>query len=185
MHGRVISNELLKSSEGGVTISFGEHFQASEQFDAVFKEGMSLVERTAAYLDGEGRGESKKLKPPLTMVYATESMRLTTRLLEMASWLLIRRAFKEGEITAEEAERKRARLKLKSLGRPSHVRNFEELPAGLRQLIERSFSLQDRIIQLDKAITMKASETEGEAEAAPKANPVIAQMSLLQSAFRR
>ncbi len=182
--GRAMSNELRQSNEGGVTISFGEHFQASEQFDAVFKEGMGLVERTAAYLDGEGRGEAKKLKPPLTMVYATESMRLTTRLLEMASWLLIRRAFKEGEITAEEAQKKRARLKLKSLGRPSHVRNFDELPTGLRQLIERSFSLQDRIIQLDKAITLNGANADSE-DVVPAVNPVIAQMSMLQSAFRR
>jgi regulator of CtrA degradation len=171
------------SSEGCVTISFGEHFQASEQFDAVFKEGMGLVERTAAYLDGDGRTEAKALKPPVSMLYATESMRLTTRLLEMASWLLIRRALKEGEITAEEAERKRQRLKLKSLSRPSHVRSFDELPESLRALIEKSFSLQDRIVQLDRAIAV-GSEPAETAET-PLANPVIAQMSLLQSAFRR
>ena len=45
----------------GVTVSFGERFQASAQFDRVFKEGMSLVERTAAYLDGEGRNAAKLL----------------------------------------------------------------------------------------------------------------------------
>ena len=37
----------------GETVSFGERFQASEQFDRVFSEGMALVERSAAYLDGE------------------------------------------------------------------------------------------------------------------------------------
>jgi regulator of CtrA degradation len=167
-----------------VTISFGERFQASEQFDGVFKEGMSLVERAAAYLDGAGRSEAKALKPPTSMLYATESMRLTTRLLEMASWLLIRRAFKEGEITAEEAEKKRQRLKLKSLGRPSHVRSFDDLPVGLKDLIERSFALQDRIIQLDRAMTFNADGVD-KGDELPVANPVIAQMSLLQSAFRR
>ena len=39
----------------GVTVSFGERFQASAQFDGVFKQGMALVERTAAYLEGPGR----------------------------------------------------------------------------------------------------------------------------------
>jgi regulator of CtrA degradation len=90
---------------------------------------------------------------------------------------------KEGEITAEEAERKRQRLKLKSLGRPSHVRGFETLPAGLRELIERSVALQDRIIQLDRAISGDPQGQAAETEAT--ANPVKAQMSLLQSAFRR
>ncbi len=179
-----MENEFCLLSEAGVTISFGERFQASEQFDAVFKEGMGLVERTASYLDGEGRKGAKKLAPQISMLYATESMRLTTRLLEMASWLLIRRAFKEGEITAEEARVKRQRLKLKTLGRPSHVRSFHELPCGLRELIEHSCAMQDRIIQLDKAMMLDA-EAAAEDEAPPAINPVIAQMTLLQSAFRR
>ena len=166
-----------------MTILFGERFQASEQFDAVFKEGMGLVERAASYLDGVGRAEAKLLKPPVSTLYATESMRLTTRLLEMASWLLIRRAAKEGEISAEEAEKKRQRLKLKSLGRPSHVRSFEDLPQGLKQLIEHSFALQDRIIQIDRAMAFNPDQPP--AEETTLANPVIAQMSLLQSAFRR
>jgi regulator of CtrA degradation len=51
-----------------VTVSFGERFQASEQFDLVFKEGMALVERTAAYLEGAGRAEAKRLKPPANVL---------------------------------------------------------------------------------------------------------------------
>src|SRR5215468_3704899 len=135
------------SAGTGTTVSFGEHFAASDQFDAIFKEGMGLVERTAAYLDGPGRREAKNLKGPVAVLYATESMRLTTRLLELASWLLIRRALKEGEITAEEAHKKRARVKLQTLGRPSHTKGFAELPQGLRDLIEASFALHDRIVQ--------------------------------------
>jgi len=86
---------------GGVTVSFGERFTASDQFDQIFKHGMGLVERTASYLDGPGRHEAKALSPTVAVLYATESMRLTTRLLELASWLLVRRALREGEITAE------------------------------------------------------------------------------------
>lgn len=162
-----------------VTVSFGERFQASEQFDRVFSEGMGLVERAAAYLDGEGRRESKGLPGPVTVLYATESMRLTTRLLELASWLLIRRALKEGEITAEEAETKRARVKLQTLGRPSHTRGFADLPQGLRDLIEASFLLHDRIVQLDRAML---SPTDDARPAAP-VNPVATQISALEEAF--
>src|SRR4029079_4452894 len=43
------------SAAKGTTVSFGEHFAASDQFDAISKEGMGLVEKTAAYLDGPGR----------------------------------------------------------------------------------------------------------------------------------
>jgi regulator of CtrA degradation len=163
----------------GETVSFGERFQASEQFDKVFSEGMALVERSAAYLDGDGRRESKGLPNHVTVLYATESMRLTTRLLELASWLLIRRALKEGEITAQEAETKRARVKLQTLGRPAHTKGFGELPKGLRDLIDASFMLHDRIVQLDRAMVPQS----GEAAGTGSANPVAMQISALENAF--
>ena len=92
------------------------------------------------------------LRGPVSVLYATESMRLTTRLLELASWLMIRRALKAGEISAEEAQVKRERVRLRAPGRPSHVKGFTELPEGLRALIEASFALNDRIVQLDRAM---------------------------------
>ena len=182
----VVSYRVMSSLSGvtgsdGNTVSFGERFQASEQFDVVFKEGMALVERTANYLDGPGRAEAKKLKAPVNVLYATESMRLTTRLLEIASWLLVRRALKEGEIGAEEAQKKRARIKLQSLGRPSHIKGFADLPEGLRGLIEASFALNDRITQLDKAMQITGPTTEPAEQ--PAANPVGAQHSMLTAAF--
>lgn len=164
----------------GVTVSFGERFQASAQFDRVFKEGMTLVERTAAYLDGDGRKAAKALTGQTTVLYTTESMRLTTRLLDLASWLLIRRALKDGEITVAEAQKKRARVKLQSLGRPSHIRGFAELPEGLQRLIEESFALHDRIVQLDLAMNSLSDDKLAPALAA---NPVGAQISRLERAF--
>jgi regulator of CtrA degradation len=165
---------------GGTTISFGERFQASQFFDQVFKEGMALVERTAAYLDGDGRRDSKSLPGNVTVLYTTESMRLTTRLLDLASWLLIRRALKDGEITEEEAQRKRQRVKLQNLGRPSHIRGFAELPQGLRGLIEESFGLHDRIVQLDLAMSRKPDADD---IAVVTVNPVEVQMRRLERAF--
>lgn len=165
---------------GATTVSFAERFQASEQFDHIFKEGMALVERTAAYLDGQGRKEAKSLVGSVGVLYATESMRLTTRLLDLASWLLIRRALKEGEISEDEAKKKRGRVKLQAFGRPAHVKGFADLPAGLRRLIEESFALHDRISQIDKAITVSRDP---DAVTVPVANPVAHQMQLLQRAF--
>jgi regulator of CtrA degradation len=175
-NGSSVENLLVARGE---TVSFGERFQASEQFDRVFSEGMALVERSAAYLDGEGRQESKGLPGQVTVLYATESMRLTTRLLELASWLLIRRALKEGEITREEADAKRARVKLQTLGRPSHTKGFSDLPQGLRDLIDASFQLHDRIVQLDRAMVAPADDVE---DAAP-VNPVATQINALEQAF--
>src|SRR6516165_9825451 len=163
----------------GNTISFGARFAASDQFDAVFKEGMTLVERTAAYLDGAGRKEARQLRGPASVLYATESMRLTTRLLELASWLMIRRAQKQGEITAQEARVKRARVKLRVSTRPTHIIGFADLPENLRRLIDASTALNDRIVQLDRAIEVIV------ADAVAADNPVGAQVTRLEEAFAR
>jgi regulator of CtrA degradation len=163
-----------------VTVSFGERFQASEQFDLVFKEGMALVERTAAYLEGTGRAEAKRLKPPINILYATESMRLTTRLLDLASWLLIRRAIKEGEMSEAEAQKKRKNVSLQGTARASHVQGLATLPTGLQELISESYALNERILRLDRALSVRVEDAG--AELVP-ANPVGMQMDRLRVAF--
>src|SRR5262245_58194103 len=84
--GVIMSEHPLR--EAG-TVSFGERLAASQAFTALFREGMALVEETAAYLDGDGRQEAKALPRSAALAYATESMRLTTRLMQLASWLLL------------------------------------------------------------------------------------------------
>ncbi len=167
-----------EATSAGITVSFGEKYAASEQFDGIFKEGMGLVERTASYLDGPGRKEARLLRGPVSVLYATESMRLTTRLLELASWLMIRRAQKEGEISAEEARIKRERVRLRAPGRPAHVKGFADLPDGLRIVIEASYALNDRIVQLDRAMQVVVGEPVVSSD-----NPVEAQVLRIEEAF--
>src|SRR6187402_1623329 len=91
-------------------VLFGERLAASQAFSSLFREGMALVEETAAYLDGDGRTEAKALERAVSLTYATESMRLTTRLMQLASWLLLHRAVKEGEMTLAQANREKTRV---------------------------------------------------------------------------
>lgn len=164
----------------GVTISFAERFAKSEAFDHVFREGMSLVEATANYLEGQGRKDAKAIGPASSVLYASESMRLTTRLLELASWLVIRRALKAGEIGQEEARTKRRRLRLTAIGRPPHVQGYGQLPPRLRELIEASFALHDRIVLLDRALERPEPVV---TETRPSHNPVGEQVDRLSAAF--
>ena len=45
-------------------------FARSELFERTFKEGMAMVEETAAYLDGPGRAASKRLSRAAALAYA-------------------------------------------------------------------------------------------------------------------
>src|ERR1700709_230762 len=105
-------------------VSFGEKLASSAAFANLFRDGMALVEETAAYLDGPGRQESKKLERTAALSYATESMRLTTRLMQLASWLLLHRAVKEGEMSLAQAHKEKAKVKL-SAGDTSDDHNIK------------------------------------------------------------
>lgn len=136
----------------GTTIPFGKKFAESGNFSAVFEEGMGLVEATAAYLDGEGRAEAKQLEPPASLAYATESMRLTTRLMQIASWLLIRRAVNDGEMTPEEAFEEQHKVKFQSPQTGTREETYAALPQRLRELNEASLNLYRRVIAIDRLL---------------------------------
>jgi regulator of CtrA degradation len=157
-------------------VQFSERLTNSAAFGTLFREGMDLVEETAAYLDGDGRAEAKTLDRSVSLTYATESMRLTTRLMQLASWLLLHRAVKEGEMTLTQANREKTKVKL-SAADPSPDDMLEKLPAQLQELIARSMALQAKVRRLDVSIHAPA------AERASIGNPLVPQMNRLKAAF--
>src|SRR5690349_24807114 len=141
----------------GALVHFSERLTNSTAFSTLFREGMDLVEETAAYLDGVGRTEAKTLDRAASLTYATESMRLTTRLMQLASWLLLHRAVKEGEMTLVQANREKTKVKL-SAADPGPADMIEKLPQQLQDLIARSMSLQSRVRRLDTTIHTTSAE---------------------------
>jgi regulator of CtrA degradation len=134
-----------------------QSFTGSALFQHTFDEGMSLVEETARYLDGPGREEQRHLPRKTAMLYAGESMRVTTRLMQAASWLLVQRAVSEGDMKVEDAQNERYRLGSKEIcfgGGPADA--VEGLPVKLRDLLGRSDDLYRRIARLDDVLFGKA-----------------------------
>jgi len=168
-----------QTANEAATVSFGERLASSQLFADLFRDGMALVEETASYLDGSGRQESKKLERTAALAYATESMRLTTRLMQLASWLLLHRAVKEGEMSLAQANKEKNKVKL-SAGDFGDEQNLRLVPERLRVLIERSKGLQLAIRRLDATIHASANP----ARQRP-ANPVERQLGLLKAAFEQ
>jgi len=158
-------------------VSFGERLAASQNFSRLFRDGMKLVEDAAAYLDGPGRRESKLLDRAASLAYATESMRLTTRLMQLASWLLLHRAVNEGEMSLAQAGRERTRIKLAIEERPED--GTLALPARLDDLIARSKKLKEQVRRLDTTIHAPLPT------APASGNPFEFQLGMLRAAFER
>ncbi|HYC73759.1 MAG TPA: DUF1465 family protein [Brevundimonas sp.] len=167
------SDDLIPSP-GRNRAAVVDDFARSELFDRTFREGMELVEETAAYLDGDGRRESKLLSRTTALAYAGESMKLTTRLMQIASWLLVQRAVREGDMSATAACDARYRLADRKIDtEPTHP----ELPIALVEYLVRAEKLYDRVLHLDRRMYLDAPEEEA-------VNPVQSQLDRLAAAFR-
>jgi len=164
---------------GEQPVSFGARLAASQSFSALFRDGMKLVEETASYLDGPGRKDSKRLERGAALAYATESMRLTTRLMQLASWLLLHRAVNEGEMSLAQANKEKTKVKL-APGEPIDANAVKALPEKLRALIERAQKLHDDVRRLDATIHAPVPD-----EPVTAVNPIDRQMGLLRAAFER
>jgi len=70
-----------RSQSESALVLFSERLTNSAAFGTLFREGMDLVEESAAYLAGAGCAEAKALDCSVCLTYATESMRLITRLM--------------------------------------------------------------------------------------------------------
>ena len=126
-----------------------DRFADTAMFDKTFDEGMALVEETARYLDGKGREEARVLPRKAAMLYAGESMRVTTRLMQAASWLLVQRAVRDGDMERDDALSDRYRLGSREFCLSQCAEDVSLLPPALQDLLTRSDNLYRRIARLD------------------------------------
>jgi regulator of CtrA degradation len=173
--GRVEDKQQLAGA-----VPIGPRIVASGGFDSLYREGMRLIEEVAAYLDGDGRAESRHLPREASFVYATESMRLTTRLMQLASWLLLQRAVNEGELTVENARAEKEKVKFSATPSERGGPGFAELPERLREFISKGDRLFERVIQFDKLERGAGSERPVAA-----AGDIADQLARLKAAFGR
>ena len=171
------------SKDAGKTIKLAERRIFSDSFKPLYNEGMGLVEQTASYLDGPGRAEAKKLSRVGATLYAAESMRLTTRLMQLASWLLLQRAANSGEMTRDQVAAEKVKVRLDTASASEDATGWGELPEAFRELVARSLRLQARVRRMDEEIY-------GANRVVPELHPrrpnaVSEQIRLLNTAFAR
>ena len=115
---------------------------------ALYTEAMLLADEARSYFDSEGQLERAALDPVLRVAYSCESLRVTTRLMHVVSWLLVRKAVSAGEMTEAESEAPERRL-----GRAGDTEldstRLGQLPPRAREIIEASRDLYERVKRLD------------------------------------
>ncbi len=151
-------------------------FAASELFFKIYDQSMAMVRDAADYLELEGVIDRQQLSQQMGMVYACESMRITTRLMQVSAWLLAMRAVRQGEINASDIESRGFRLGAKEVCLGGPVRGAGLLPIRLINLLEASKRLYERVARLDQLLFVNAGE-------ATIRNPVVAQLNRIEQAF--
>lgn len=165
------------------TVKLAERRVFSSSFKPLYNEGMTLVERAAEYLDGEGRTAAKTLSRVGATLYAAESMRLTTRLMQIASWLLLQRAANSGEMTRDQVAAEKAKVRLDTASAPNDSAGWSELPETFRAIVDHSLRLQALVRRMDDEIY--GEQTSQRKLAPQRGNPVSDQINLLHTAFAR
>jgi regulator of CtrA degradation len=162
------------------TVRLAERRVFSDSFKPLYNEGMGLVEQAAEYLDGPGRVEAKGLSRLAATLYAAESMRLTTRLMQVASWLLLQRAANSGEMTRDQVASEKSKVRLDTGSAPDEVAGWNDLPKDFVALVTRSLSLQNVVRRMDEEIYGTGATRQPSSQ-----NPVSDQIRLLNTAFGR
>lgn len=126
----------------------------SKLVDSLYTEAMLLADEARGYFDTEGQAERAALDPVLRVAYSCESLRVTTRLMHVVSWLLVRKAVDAGEMSEREGEAPDRRLGRAGDNELDSAR-MRKLPPRAREIVDASRDLYDRVKRLDDQLAIE------------------------------
>ena len=114
--------------------------------DSLYVEAMVLADEARSYFDRVAREERLSLEPVDRVGFSCESLKVTTRLMQVIAWLLAQRAVAAGELSRAEAGDEDRRL---GSAPESDEDLVERLPVAAIELIRASEELYGRVARLD------------------------------------
>jgi len=111
---------------------------------------MALLIEARNYIAYHEAIDQRMLRPQVRLQVSYESLRVTSRLTQVMAWLLAQKAVHAGELIPEQVLTEEYALSGGDICRDPSGPDNEELPAGLRQLLERSYHLYMRVVRLDE-----------------------------------
>jgi len=131
-------------------------------FNSTYQDALILTREARDYLTHKEPQERRGLPPEVRLAASCEALRVTARLTQVMAWLLVQRAVHAGEIQREEAASDPYRLSGQEVCEPTDdAAVAEDLPSGLRDLLDRSLSLYQRVARLDALYDQNAPAQSG------------------------
>ncbi|CCC98807.1 conserved protein of unknown function [Azospirillum baldaniorum] len=119
-------------------------------FNGTYDETMALLIEARNYIAYHDAASHRALPPHVRLQISYESMRVTSRLTQVMAWLLAQKAVHAGEMTREQAASDDFALSGGDICTDPSGPDNEQLPEGLRSLLERSHRLYMRVARLDE-----------------------------------
>lgn len=141
--------------QGGIDTATG----APVYFSRAYDEAFDLLVEARNYVEFAVPALKRQPEPPDPISVTTETLRLTTRLTQVMAWLMAQRAVHEGEIGTVEFVEDRYRVEGQAVCLKRVIEEMDDLPDGLCDLMDRSYSLYSRILRLDEQY-MRSAKTD-------------------------
>lgn len=116
-------------------------------FDRTYDEALSLLIEARNYFQFGG-GARRDGDAMARLIASCEAFRVTARLTQVMAWALVQKAVASGEMTREEAASEEHRLAGQEVCLDIST-DIDDMPLGLRHLLDRSHALYQRTNRLD------------------------------------
>jgi len=124
-------------------------------FTRTYDEALDLIVEARNYMVYTRPAARRSRPSGDNLRVSCEALRVTSRLTQVMAWLMLQRAVQDGEISAQEACDEKNRLSGQSVCLDETSVEDNELPAGLRSLLNRSLSLYKRISRLEEMVVAR------------------------------
>lgn len=134
--------------------------KAATLLDRTFDEGVALTLEVRNYIAYHEQADRREFDLSRCLQVGYQHTRVSARLIQVMTWLLAMKALLAGEISPEQFGSPQYALVESEDCNNATGPEQNDLPQGLRNLLERSFSLYQRIQRLDTMVRAKLAAGE-------------------------
>lgn len=121
-------------------------------FNRTYDEAMALLVEARNYIAYQEASDQRGRPAAVRLQISYESLRVTSRLTQVMAWLLAQKAVHAGELTLQQIATEEYALSGGDVCTDPSGPDNEELPNGLRSLLDRSHKLYMRVERLDEQV---------------------------------